>query len=87
MVSGAQCLETPNGVITASAGQSMLAPEGWPMAISSMGTELRRAVVLVLHRSDEPYAMAVDAKPDAPHAHWKPLGLCSKYLGGIAQER
>ncbi|MEP6916196.1 MAG: hypothetical protein ABJC89_11145 [Acidobacteriota bacterium] len=77
MVAGGQCLETPNGVITAEAGQSMLAPEGWPMAIGGLGTGTRRAVVLVLHRTGEPYAMAVDASPDAPHAHWNPKGLCS----------
>lgn len=45
------------------------------MAISSLGPDLRRAVVLVLHRSDEPYVMPVAAKPEA---HWKPLGLCAK---------
>jgi hypothetical protein len=78
MVSGGQCLETPNGVITAQAGQSMLAPEGWPMAIGGLGTELRRTVFLILHRSNEPLVMPVDAQPDAPHAHWKPQGLCGK---------
>lgn len=78
VVSGGQCLETPNGVMVGRAGQSMLAPEGWPMGISSVGTELRRAVVLVLHKSAEPYVLAVDASPDAPHAQWKPKGLCPK---------
>ena len=78
MVSGAQCLETPNGVITARQGQSMIAPDGWPMAISSLGSDLRRTLVLVLHRSDEPYTMPVDAKADAPHAQWKPRGLCER---------
>lgn len=76
VIAGGQCLETPNGVMIARAGQSMLAPEGWPMAISSLGNDTRRAVVLVLHRSAEPYVMPVDSKPDAPHAHWKPRGLC-----------
>ena len=33
IVSGSQCLETPNGVITASAGGTALVPEGWPMAV------------------------------------------------------
>ena len=76
MVAGGQCLETPNGVMIAQAGQSMLAPEGWPMAIGGVGTETRRAVVLILHRSEEPFSMAIDASPDAPHAHWQPKGLC-----------
>jgi quercetin dioxygenase-like cupin family protein len=78
VVAGGQCLETPNGVMTGHAGQSMLAPEGWPMAISSLGTEIRRAVVLILHRTGEPYVMAVGAQPDAPHAHWEPKGLCPR---------
>lgn len=76
VVAGGQCLETPNGVMIGRAGQSMLAPEGWPMAISSLGTDTRRTVVLVLHRSDQPYVMPVDSNPEAPHAQWKPKGLC-----------
>lgn len=78
VVEGGQCLETPNGVLTAHAGESMLAPEGWPMSIASLGTQTRRAVVLVLHRSGEPYVMPVGAHPDAPHADWTPKGLCAK---------
>jgi hypothetical protein len=78
VLEGGQCLETPNGVLTARAGETMLAPDGWPMAIASLGSDTRRAVVLILHRSGEPYSMPVDARPDAPHAHWKPKGLCSK---------
>jgi hypothetical protein len=76
VLAGGQCLETPNGTTVARAGQTMIAQEGAPMAISSYGPDTRKAVALVLHRSDEPYAMAVGAKPDAPHAHWKPQGLC-----------
>lgn len=78
VVAGGQCLETPNGVMIGRAGQSMLAPEGWPMAISSLGPDLRRAVVLILHRSSEPYVMPVDSGTDAPHSHWRPRGLCPK---------
>jgi quercetin dioxygenase-like cupin family protein len=78
VVEGGQCLETPNGVLVARAGQTMLAPEGWPMAIASLGPDTRRAVVLVLHRSKEPYVMAVGSPSDAPHAHWTSKGLCPK---------
>jgi hypothetical protein len=79
-VSGAQCLETPNGLVVAYAGQSAMVPEGWPMAIASVGTDTRRALVLVLHRSELPYSMPIDdpRSPDAPHAHWTPQGLCPK---------
>ncbi len=78
MLAGGQCLETPNGVMTAHAGETMLAPEGWPMAIAGLGTEMRRTVFLILHRSGEPVSMPVNAQPDAPHAHWTPKGLCQK---------
>ena len=78
VLSGGQCLETPNGVMTGLAGQSMLAPEGWPMAIASFGPDVRRTVFMVLHRSAEPYVMPVSSKPDAPHSHWQPQGLCAK---------
>ena len=81
VVSGAQCLETPNGLIVASAGGGAMVPEGWPMAISSVGAETRRALVLILHRSSEPYSMAVDdhRSHGAPHSDWKPQGLCAKW--------
>jgi quercetin dioxygenase-like cupin family protein len=80
VLTGSQCLETPNGLIMASAGSGAMVPEGWPMAISGVGSETRRAVALVLHPSSEPYAMAIDdpRSPDAPHSHWKPAGLCPK---------
>lgn len=78
VVAGGQCLETPNGVLIAHAGETMLAPEGWPMAIASLGNDTRRAVVLVLHRSSEPYVMPVSSPSDAPHAHWTSKGLCPK---------
>jgi hypothetical protein len=55
-----------------------MVPEGWPMAISSVGRETRRALVLVLHRSDLPYSMAVDdhRSHGAPHAQWTPQATC-----------
>lgn len=92
VVSGAQCLETPNGLIVASAGWGAMVPDGWPMAISSVGGETRRALVLILHRSAESYSMAVDGTPripvsavrdhrshGVPHSDWKPQGLCAKW--------
>jgi quercetin dioxygenase-like cupin family protein len=80
VLTGAQCLETPNGIITATAGGTMLVPEGWPMAIADLGTEIRRTVLLVLHPSSEPYAASIDDPnhPGAPHSHWQARGLCPK---------
>ena len=78
VVSGGQCLETPNRMILANAGQAAMVPEGWPMAISSVGRDTTRALVLVLHRSDQPYSMAVDdhRSHGAPHARWTPQATC-----------
>jgi quercetin dioxygenase-like cupin family protein len=80
VLTGTQCLETPNGLVMASAGGAAMVPEGWPMSISAVGSETRRALVLVLHPSAEPYSMSVDdpRRPGAPHSHWKPQGLCAK---------
>ena len=80
VLTGSQCLETPNGLIMASAGSSAMVPEGWPMRISAVGAETRRALVLILHRSGEPVSMNVDdpRSPGAPHSHWIPQGLCPK---------
>ena len=70
LVSGVQCLETPTGITVARAGESTIVPEGPAMALSSVGTETRRSVVLVLHDSSLPWVAA---------AHdWQPKGLCPK---------
>jgi hypothetical protein len=80
VISGAQCLETPNGLIVANAGQGAMVPEGWPMSIANVGPDTRRALVLILHRSGEPYSMHIDdpRSSGAPHSPWKPQGLCPK---------
>lgn len=70
VVTGAQCLETPDGIVMARAGEGALVPEGPPMALSSVGTETRRSVLLVLHDTSQPWiTMASD---------WKPKGLCPR---------
>ena len=70
LISGAQCLETPNGITVAHAGQSAVVPEGSPMALSSVGAETRRSVLLVLHDTSQPWVSV---------AHdWQPKGLCPK---------
>jgi quercetin dioxygenase-like cupin family protein len=78
VLTGTQCLETPNGLIMASAGNAALVPEGWPMAISAVGPKTRRALVLILFRSDERYSMPVHHQTHAgsAFADWKPKGLC-----------
>jgi quercetin dioxygenase-like cupin family protein len=70
VLTGAQCLEPPAGPMVTRAGESAVVPEGPPMAISGVGPETRRAVVLVLHPTGEPYSSRA---PD-----WTPKGLCPR---------
>jgi quercetin dioxygenase-like cupin family protein len=70
LVSGAQCLETPEGITVAHAGEGAVVPEGPPMSLSSVGTETRRSVLLVLHDSSQPWITM--------ESDWKPKGLCPK---------
>jgi len=68
LISGAQCLETPDGITVARAGEGAVVPEGPPMSLKSVGTETRRSVLLVLHDASQPWSsMASD---------WQPKGLC-----------
>ncbi len=70
LVSGAQCLETPTGITVAHAGEGAVVPEGPPMALSSVGGETRRSILVVLHDGSQPWiTMAHD---------WQPKGLCPK---------
>jgi enamine deaminase RidA (YjgF/YER057c/UK114 family)/quercetin dioxygenase-like cupin family protein len=70
VLSGAQCLETPEGIIVARAGQGAVVPEGPPMRLSGVGAETRRAVLIVLHHAARPWtSMAQD---------WVPGGLCPR---------
>jgi quercetin dioxygenase-like cupin family protein len=70
LVSGAQCLETPDGITVARMGEGAVVPEGPPMALSSVGPETRRSVLLVLHDTSRPWI--------AMESEWKPKGLCPK---------
>ena len=70
LVSGSQCLETPDGAIVAKAGDSAVVPEGPPMVLSSVGRETRRSVLLVLHESNQPWV--------SPAGDWQPKGACPK---------
>ncbi len=68
-LSGEMCLETPEGSMTGRAGgPPVIVPEGPPMQLTATGTEVRRALVLVLHDASHPASV--------PAAHWQPKGLC-----------
>ena len=68
VLSGAQCLETPDGATVVRAGQNGIVREGPPMSITAVGNEIRRSLVLVLHDASQPWAMMAN--------DWRPKGLC-----------
>jgi quercetin dioxygenase-like cupin family protein len=68
VVSGTQCLETSDGMTLSRAGESAVAPQGSFMTVRGVGKEVRRALVVVLHDTDQAWqSFASD---------WKPKGLC-----------
>ncbi len=68
-LSGESCLEMPEGTIVGRAGGvPVIVPGGVPMQVTATGSEIRRALVLVLHDSSKPAA--------TPVADWRPRGLC-----------
>jgi quercetin dioxygenase-like cupin family protein len=68
-LNGETCLETPEGTMIGRAGgQHVIVPSGPPMELTATGTEVRRALVLVLHNSMQPATM--------PASDWQPKGLC-----------
>jgi quercetin dioxygenase-like cupin family protein len=70
LLAGTQCLETPEGITVVKAGEAAVIREGPPMMLSSVGTETRRSVLLVLHDSTQPWT--------SPVTDWKPAGRCPK---------
>lgn len=68
-LAGETCLETPEGRLVGRAGGShVIVPGGPPMHLTATGTETRRALVLILHDSEQP--------PTTPAHDWTPKGLC-----------
>jgi mannose-6-phosphate isomerase-like protein (cupin superfamily) len=70
IVSGAQCLETPDATTVSRAGDSVIVQAGPPMALKGVGTENRSAVPLVLHESTQPWVTRGGT--------WKPPGRCPR---------
>jgi hypothetical protein len=69
-LSGEVCLETPQGKLVGRAGgEPLLLVGGQPMRFTTIGTETRRTLVLVLHDSAQPWKV--------PASGWTPKGLCA----------
>jgi quercetin dioxygenase-like cupin family protein len=68
-LAGETCLETPSGKqIGRAGGPPVIVPGGPPMHLTATGTEVRRALVLILHDANKP--------PTTLHHEWTPKGLC-----------
>jgi quercetin dioxygenase-like cupin family protein len=68
-IAGETCLETPDGKqVGRAGGPPVIIPGGPPMHLTATGTEIRRALVLILHDANKPATTL--------HHDWKPKGLC-----------
>ena len=55
VVTGAQCLRTPDNTMVLRSGEGGFVPPRPPMVLTSIGPETRRALFLVLHDAAEPW--------------------------------
>jgi len=69
-LSGAQCLETPEGITISRAGESAIVDAGPPMTVSAVGSEFRRGFALVLHDSTQPWMTRAGG--------WSPSARCPR---------
>ena len=53
VLTGAQCLRTPDRTTVLRAGEGGVVPPGPPMVLTSIGPETRRALFLVLHDASQ----------------------------------
>jgi mannose-6-phosphate isomerase-like protein (cupin superfamily) len=69
LLTGEQCLETPNDTQRAKAGEGMFAPANTPMQLNITGTGNREALFAIVHDA---------AKPATTVSDWQPKGRCKK---------
>ena len=67
VLSGAQCLRTPNGTRSALAGATMSVTPNLPMELSVTGSKVARSLTLVIHDSTQEFGTA---------STWKPTVAC-----------
>jgi quercetin dioxygenase-like cupin family protein len=68
VLTGAQCLRTPEQTIVLRSGEGGFVPPGPPMVLTSIGPETHRALFLVLHDASEPWQTNT--------SEWAPTGQC-----------
>jgi len=70
-ISGASCLETPDGVqVARGAGHWLMVRRGPPMLLMAIGQETRKGFALILHGEGSP--------PTTLTSAWTPEGRCPK---------
>jgi uncharacterized protein (TIGR02246 family) len=69
VLTGEQCLETPNSTQRAKAGEGMYAPANTPMQLNITGTGNREALFAIVHDA---------AKPATTVSDWQPNDNCQK---------
>ena len=69
LLTGEQCVETPNGTTRARAGEGMVAPAHTPMQLNITGSSKRDAFFVVIHDS---------MKPRVTPSNWQPKGTCNE---------
>jgi hypothetical protein len=67
VLTGIQCLETPDLTRSAGPGATMTAAANRPMELRVAGTDVARSLTLVIHDSTQEFGTASD---------WKPTGAC-----------
>jgi mannose-6-phosphate isomerase-like protein (cupin superfamily) len=67
LFSGEQCVELPDRVVRARAGEGVFAPAETPMKLNIVGKSKRDALFIVVHDPAQPWNTYVD---------WQPKGLC-----------
>jgi hypothetical protein len=68
-ISGATCLETPDGVqVARGPGHSLMVRRGPPMLLMAIGSDTRQGFALILHDREAP--------PTTLTSEWMPKGAC-----------
>ena len=71
-LSGQVCVETPDGKLVGRAGgRPLLIGGDVPMQLTSVGSEVRRSLVLILHDAAQPWKVPTTGS-------WAPKGVCTR---------
>jgi len=68
VLEGTNCVQTPEGTRTASAGESLIVPEGPPMVLTGVGPTVRRSMAVIVHDAAKPWTIVA--------SDWTPKGDC-----------